>query len=508
MSDPYKDVTNFDRTIAGSPYLLREDLTAEELQRVKKEMTYWKFYKGKQWAKERIEGEAQNTTNYCRAFVDKGVSFLMGKGFNIDTKPEAREITKPLLDEVWEDNSKYLTGLDLAQAGGVTGNTFVKVAVERFDEKEFPTKAEIYPNGRIRIIVLPSYSVFPKWHPHDKDRMVSCKIMYPIMEEVDQPDGTVKREQIWYKEVITRDKIVEYYGEKKVNERENSLNEIPVVRIKNLPMASNPLGQSDLADIVPLQRELNLKTTDVSDIINYHAAPITIIKGAKASNLEKGSRKIWGGLPKDADVFNLELETDLKAAMDYIEMLKNSMFELGNMPEDAFGSSETKVSNTSGVALHIKNQPLMEQTKVKQATYGEGIKEINRLIIKYAEMIEHPSFDIEAWEGLNPRQKYWSETEFENPLPKDELINMQLIAQKIKLMLMSREDALRELGEDDAEEKLAEIVEEAKVFENLIYDGDVNEEDMEALKTNLGGVVRGIEKAKDEVDINETEKEN
>lgn len=492
--NPYTDITQFSNTLMGNPFALYdEEFSREEMIRINTEIEYWRFYRGQQWKTKRISGEPQNTVNYCRAFVDKGASFLMGKGFTIKAKSEASDIIKPVIDEVWDDNNRELVALDMAQAGGVTGNAWVKVVVEEFDGETLPFMKELYPNGRIRLIVLPTYTVFPTWHAHDKDRMVRCRIIYPVKLEVRQIDGSVNYEEVWYKEEITPEYIREYVNDDLLEERENLLGEIPVVRIKNLPLSGEPLGMSDLQDIVPLQKELNLKSTDISDIINYHAAPITIIIGAKGSNLEKGARKIWSGLPKDAEVFNLELKGELKAASDYLDFIKTSMFELAHMPEDAFGK-KLNISNTSGIALHIKNQPLMELTRNKTITYGEGIKQINRLILRYAKLIEHPSFDLNKFDGLKPDEKYWTKIEFPDPLPKDELIQMQLIAQKIALYLLSRKDAMAQLGETETEERLNEILNEATMIQDKIYDAQSKAE--ESLRENIGGVLTMDEKVK------------
>ena len=92
-----------------------------------------------------------------------------------------------------------------------------------------------------------------------------------------------------------------------------------------MTISSSPWGQSDIWDIIPLNRELNEKMTEVSDIINYHAAPVTIITGAKASQLERGPKKVWAGLPKDSQVFNLEFlpvaveRFDLVIPVEYFE---------------------------------------------------------------------------------------------------------------------------------------------------------------------------------------------
>jgi hypothetical protein len=495
MGDPYTDVTHFDNTlISGNPYILFGDgnyFTTEEVTRINTELLLWKFYKGNQWKRKRVDGEPQITLNYCRAFVDKGVSFLMGKGFTINTKDQADEIIKPLLDEVWDDNNRNLVGLDIAQSGGVTGNSWVKVAVETFDETR-PDMLEQYPKGRIRIIVLPTYAVFPTFHGHDRDRLVRCRIIYPLYTQ--DPDRGGNLRYAWYIEDITTDEIVESIDGKEISRRPNELREIPVVRIKNLPLAGDVLGISDLQDIVPLQIEMNNKATDVSDIINYHAAPITVITGAKATNLEKGNRKIWSGLPKEAKVSNLELQSDLGAAMNYLEFVKTGMFELAHMPEDAFGK-KLAVSNTSGIALHIKNQPIVETTHNKWITYGEGLSQINRLILKYAKLIEYPGFDLSGFEKLKPAEKYWTAIQFADPLPKDELIQMQLIAQKISLYLESRKEAMAELGETEVEEKFAEILKEAEEIKNRL--GEMVEEgEGKAKTTNTGGIVQKTEKAK------------
>ena len=126
------------------------------------------------------------------------------------------------------------------------------------------------------------------------------------------------------KEVVTRDTISYYIDNELVEEIPNILREINIVQIKNIPLAGESRGQSDLKSIIPLQKELNAKVTDVSDIINYHSAPITIIQGAKSKNLEKGAKKVWGGLPKDAKVYNLELNSDLNASKQFYIDNQNS----------------------------------------------------------------------------------------------------------------------------------------------------------------------------------------
>jgi hypothetical protein len=502
MADPYVSGLNVTETtaVSGNPYSLQMGISSEELKRVNRELLYWKFYKGIQWSYKRPEGEPQNTINYSARFVDKGVAFLAGKGFTINVEKGAEEIVKKPLDEVWDDNQRELLFLEAAQAGGVSGNSWVKIVVEEYDEGKQPVMADLYPNGRVRLLLLPGHACFPEWDPHDKDRLVKMKIIYPI--EVKDLNGRMVTH--WFREEIDADEIVQFLDDEEVERRPNDLKEIPVVRIKNLVLANESLGKSDLHDILPLQKEFNEKTTDVSDIINYHAAPITLIFGAKSNNLSKGANKVWGGLPKDAKVENLELKSDLASSMNYIDLIKKALFEIGNMPHDAFGS-ETNVSNTSGVALHIKNQPLMDITNMKRKTYGEGIEQINRIIIRYLYLYGLNGFDKAKFDALTPRQRWVYSTDFPNPLPKDELIQMQLIAQKITLQLMTRIDALKELGEHDAVTKLDEIKKEFIEWQDMMFataakyetnsNGNSTLKPKPAGKTNVGGIVPKFEQA-------------
>jgi hypothetical protein len=94
--DPYSGVTYFNNKVANAPYLSELGITQEEMERLTQETLAWKFYNGDQWNYKRPGGEPQVTLNYCRAFVDKSVAFLMAKGFTIQVKEEAEDITKPL----------------------------------------------------------------------------------------------------------------------------------------------------------------------------------------------------------------------------------------------------------------------------------------------------------------------------------------------------------------------------------------------------------------------------
>jgi hypothetical protein len=272
-----------------------------------------------------------------------------------------------------------------------------------------------------------------------------------------------------YTEILTDDIIEEYVNDELIDSRMNPLGEIPVVHIPNIPVSGSPWGLSDAHDIITINRAYNEIATDVADIINYHASPVTIIIGAKAANLEKGAKKVWGGLPKDSQVFNLEGGgAGIQGALEYLDRLKMSMHELMNIPETALGQAQP-ISNTSGVALSIQFQPLMNRWTQKKSQYGSGLERINELImlnlaVKEPETFTYdPTQDGPIKEGqlpqLDPNDPitYQSYAHFPPPLPLDKLVLLNELSQKMAMGLESKEGALRQLGEEFPEEKLEEI---------------------------------------------------
>ncbi|NIY68056.1 hypothetical protein SMALB_6135 [Streptomyces malaysiensis] len=229
---------------------------------------------------------------------------------------------------------------------------------------------------------------------------------------------------------------------------------------------------ADIVDLIPLNREYNEKATEISDIVNYHAAPVTIITGAKASNLEKGARKIWGGLPKDANVFNLENGVDLNGPLAYLELIKRAMHELTGVPETALGQAQP-ISNTSGVALSIQFQPLMSRYSLKQINYTIGLKRINELVLRTLFLYEPECriYDPET-QGIrtsdeqplviDPRdpEVYDTSVDWPPPLPVDVLVKLNEVQAKLALGLESKRGALRDLGETFVDEKMQEMFDE------------------------------------------------
>lgn len=458
-----------DLSIAISPLGLVE-LSDEEFEvhgpRLNRYAQAWAFYLGHHWAYRREAGEPQITFNYVRAMSDWMTNFCFSKGVTFQV-PRAYQHTVPaLLQRIWEkDNHKQQVIWEIGNQGSVQGDAFVKIAYE----PPFTDRFNVVQPGKVRILPLNASFCFPEWHPHDRERMIRFKLKYRFWGT--SPEGT--RQVYTYVEIITDDVIEEYVNDELIDRRENPLGFIPVVHIANHIASASPWGLSDITDIIPLNRDFNEKATEVSDIINYHTAPVTVITGAKASNLEKGANKIWALTSKDARVENLSGGVEgLPPAIEFLQMLKLGMHEMIGIPEGALGVAQP-ISNTSGVALSIQFMPSTMVYDQKRTQYGRGFEEISRIALRTLFLFE-PEMAIydPMTEGIREEadqplvlditdpEVYDIKAKWPAPLPVDEMVKLSELQVKQQMGLESKIGMLRELGIEFPDEKFAELFSE------------------------------------------------
>lgn len=271
-SGSYGSSVPFQRTVDPAQLGMYLNLDQAEGLRMSRYAEAWRFYHGNHWTFTREDGEPLVTLNYYRKFIDKLAEFLVGKGFVI-TVPEVLEDTaKPYLEEVWEYNDQRQLLWDIAVTGGVTGDPFVLITDE--EPSAMQRKVNPYSQGRTRINLLGSEQVFPTWDPLNVDTLTSVRIetIYYAGSEagrgVDNNAGHGQTRR--FSQIITPSQIIEQFHGEVPEIRENTLGEIPLVHIKNVSVPKEYYGLSDGQDLMDLNRELNEKSTDISDTINYH----------------------------------------------------------------------------------------------------------------------------------------------------------------------------------------------------------------------------------------------
>jgi len=448
------------------------DISEEEFEvhgpRVIRYANNWAFYLGHHWMYRKQAGEPQLTFNHVRALSDFMTNFTFSKGVTFKVNKMFQHITPALLERIFDkDNNRQQFLWAMGQQGGVSGDCFVKVA---YAEPGTKAADPITKAGRVLLMVLQPSHCFPEWDPHVPGKMTKFTMKYKFWGT--QPDGT--RVVNTYVEEIDDETIKEYINDECFRNDPNPLGRIPVVHIANVPISGSPWGLSDIDQIIPINREYNEKATDISEIINYHVSPITVVTGGHPPNLERGPAKIWGIGNEKANVFNLEGGTaGLAPAMAYLEVLRMRMHEYGHVPANALGEPQP-ISNTSGVALAIQYMPTMQHYNLKKVQYGTGLKEIAQLALMTIFMKEPQTVlydpytngildpELGQQNSVDPQdpQVYDLDVDWPAPLPVDILIKLNEIQTKMELGLESRKGAMRDLQEEFPDEKLQELREE------------------------------------------------
>lgn len=468
---------------------LQGELDNKQMVRLRRIKQAWNFYEGYHWEDIPEQDTPELTVNYCRAFVDKFVAFELGLAFTMTTSKEMEGIpvTKDgrtvfeYLEDVWEDNDQHALAIEIGQMKSITGDAWVQPRYFSPDELDDPFNE--YPDGRIKLLLIPTNVVFPEYDPHQRGVLTRLTVMYSYERTVKTPIlGKTRKERAVYKQIWTKEECVIQDGKSDPVVIPNKYGAIPFVQIKNLIVAGKNEGRGDLEDLIPLNTEYNMKESNVSEIIDYHSAPVTVVYGAKIGNLEKGANKMWGGLSKDARVENLELRSDLGASKNYIDSLKLAMCEVGGIPESVLGGA-TAISNTSGVALQYANLPLIEKTRVKKMSTENGLERLNKMIL----LVSMMEGMIIKPESVATRDFFWNDVKVPETLPKNMLLELQQLQQELRMGLESRSNAMKRVGRENIDELIAEIDADMKVNPHVYGISSTNDENPQLNSGFLNG---------------------
>jgi len=449
------------------------------MDRITKYALFFNFYSGKHW---KDWNETFLTFNYIKAFIDKVIFFIVGKesiSFQVrslsedsilrkivedsseegPSKHSAEEIRLSKVAENaerfimrnWNLNKRKILVQEILQMGSVCGDCYVSLAYD--SENKF-----------VRYNLIDSRFGIPYF---DKDTRDGDMSRFEIRVPLPKNDSnyvlkvySYDKENIktWYQ------KNVKEGGDKEdIESSKNPYGFIPIIHIRNRPNLGQYFSVSDVEGILPLNKIYNEMNQQLKTIIDYHSAPTTVITGANAKALKRGVGNIWSGLPVDANVFNLTLDSDLGAAMQFTERIKTSMHEFSDVPENTLGQLQP-ISNTSGAALELTYQPLLQQADTKKTMYGDGFTEINKMTISMLNIREFKG--LKTFDDLPKdfNEEYRIEPTFTYGFPKDRASELGMAQQEINMGIGSRREWMEKLGKNNVTSLLREIEEEKKAL--------------------------------------------
>ncbi|HZS00771.1 MAG TPA: phage portal protein [Chloroflexota bacterium] len=485
-------------------------LALDDSARLQRYRDYLAFYEGQHYLTPR-RGRSSLVANYARTIVDKGVSFLIGRGVGFAVEapsppaPSQRERARPplplplgegqgegnaaaaeaLLYAVYDDNDLDVVDLACATNAGVLGDGVYKVFWEPAPTHPPSPPWEPGGGGRIRVVSVDPLGFFARWRADDLATLQRVDLAYCIArDDADalyaSPPSLVGRgaggvgpsfsplpsqgrgvggvrsaggPEVEVVETWTDAAFRLEVDGRVVREGPNPYGVIPFVHVPNLPGPNEFWGRSDLADVIPLNRELNERLSDQADVIRYHADPPVVFRGVEDHDaITVGPGSVWD-LPRDADVKLLEWQGQSVAVQDHINQILRALYETAETPRTAFGDSGRLLS---GVALETELRPLIQKTLRKRIVWSAALRRRARLIWQVAESMGLAAPGTFA--GLRPRIVWPS------MMPQDDTQEVRNNVALVAAGLRSRQTAMDALGTESPEAELARLQAERQLF--------------------------------------------
>jgi len=401
---------------------------------------YLAFWEGRQWTDRARPGETRLTLNYARALVRKVTSVLFSRPVRYSV-PESAAAERYLARLAREDD---WAGLDDAAAldAAVLGDAAFKVTWDA-------------ARRRPRVTPIDPAQLVAATRPDDAREVVAVAHEYRLepaaLEAVFGlrlprlgPEGWVTVREEW-----TAERYRLLVAGETVHDDTNPYGWIPYVLVPNSPAPGGPWGESDLADLLDVCRELNRRLTVLSRILQVSGNPIVVLENVTASEgirAEEGA--VWE-LPEGSRAYLLDMLSGGGVALhlEYVRLLFQVLHDLAEVPRAAFGDHGRDLS---GAALELELQPLVHKVERKRRSWERALRQRAQRALDLAERLGGESFG-----GARGVEIVWGPL-----LPVDEERAVRVQAGLVAAGIRSRLTAARELGSLDPEAELARVAAE------------------------------------------------
>lgn len=371
------------------------------------------YYAGDQWHPLRsTDGVDHNTiVNLCRQAVDRTVAFLFPKMPRLELVEGQDTASEQALNKAWEENGGASKMSSLALSGSLSGHVFARVAIG---------------NEGPRVINLDPRNVLTYWPADDVEQVLWYEIQW-------EAPGGLRRQD------IARDGdgwlIVDWFHDRRqwVKTGEASWNHPlgPIVDWQHLGQLFSYYGRGEIdGPARTMNDRLNSVASDVAKILHHHGSPRTVATGTKDINtVESGPDRLFTIPNPQARVYNLEMQSDLGAAMGFVQLLERTFFgeqRVVRLSGDV--SDMQRVTNLGIRALYIDQ---IAKTEDLRRRYEWGIQEISRRFL---------------W--LLNAEDQRPAVHWPDPLPQDTLDTVEFVERVRAMGLISPETQANRLGLD------------------------------------------------------------
>ncbi|MCS7032425.1 MAG: phage portal protein, partial [Phycisphaerae bacterium] len=239
-------------------------------------------------------------------------------------------------------------------------------------------------------------------------------------------------------ELITPDRWAVFHDGEVFQQGRNSLGEIPLAHVQNVPVPFSYGGVSDLEPLLPLQDQLNTRLSDRACRITMQSFRMYLGKGIDGfTDQPVAPGRMWISENPDAEVIEFGGDAACPSEDSAIREIREAMDKTSGVSPIAAGAIKGRIGRlTSAAALRVTMLALLARTERKRATYGAGIARLCELALRWLDRA-----------GLFPTtpSERAIEIHWPNPIPLNEIEQIQQAQAKLSLGV-PREMVLRELG--------------------------------------------------------------
>jgi len=404
---------------------------------------------------------AQIPINYSRYIVDKLANWQFEKPIDIAVSSDKKanekkvEVAEKDLYEIHKKNNMDLKLQQAAKECNTTGGVVFKMIYD--------------PAIGIRFLPRLRIECFPITELDDYEKLTKVHFVAFKSEDIiwkqtfEMVNGKCQFSEATYnvKENLKVEEVIQaptYLGNGK-----KFIDFIPVYIIPNNPTIGMVWGYSEIEDLIPIIDELNKKYSDSADALRFEMFAITIMLNINQLTDAKGKKSrpktkpgaVWdlisaGTGDVKPDIFKLESKFAYTDTLkNHIDNLKNIMFELSNViqinPEIV-----TKLGNLSGVALKLMFASMISKTNTKNTIWKPKLEQMYKDSLKMRAVYESYSYPEEADIEIITHM----------PVPLNEKEEVEIAVEKISAGLSSVKREMDNMGVEDPEKLMAEILEE------------------------------------------------
>lgn len=439
---------------------LNDDSAAEFNARGKLLDHYWRYYHGMHHEPLKVRSGEFNDNiiiNLCGRSVDK-LSEFIGIPTRLDLpgdepQQQAGQVTESAPQQALNDafQAQMSDVPQIFTAGMVTGHNWLKINQE--------------DDGTTwRLDLLDGRNIIAFWDKTNIRRKLFYRMEWDMGREkrrVDMvPDWLIEAAEAEgdvaaIPRVPSRWAVIEYRMKGMSSKWEEITRDdwphefAPVIDWPNKRVPHQYYGASNLKNGVQLNDAINFVASNTGRIIKFHAHPRTIGKGMEPADIQQTSIDGLFTIPDaSADIFNLEMQSDLASSMNFFGQLKGEFFAEQRVVDLSTVRDRLGQVTNFGVRMIFNEQ--LENTDEKRRTYGQWLaRAYQRLLAVMGTVIEEP------------------EAQWDDPLPVNRMEAVQTAQQEVDLGV-SKQSVFEDIGRDYFKEQEKRGDEDTAGNDNLV----------------------------------------